>query len=413
LASADAPEAPRPPSRTIEIQVNDLEDLGDLLEDPQVLARILAQVAPAAPATPATPAPPARPRPTVRPRPVTREAARAARADRRLRVVTDTTLAVRPGSRFELNNFGGRVTIATWSRHAVRVQAEHVRRDRVDIGRNEGLLRVVSSSPQGPSQAIEYRLTVPAWLPVSLSGVYNDVTASGLTGGLMVETVRGDIHVKNAAGAIDLRSVEGLVDLSNSKGKIKVSSVNDGVRLMKISGDVQAEAVNGDIQLLDLSSRNVEATTVNGAVLFAGSMFDDGIYRFSTHNGDIAFSMADQANATVNVSTYAGEFEAPFPIRLKNTKPGKRFAFALGNGKAKVELESFQGAIQLFRPGDREVLQRFRESWSESQGERGKGVKWIFKDLEFEFDADDDADEADDADEDAEAAPVGHRKKTR
>jgi hypothetical protein len=389
-----------------------LIDLEDMAAELGRLSRTLAQVAPTPPVPP-TPRPTVRPRAAPRARATARDARAAVRAERRARVATDTTLAVRPGSRLELHNFGGQIDIVTWPRHAVRVQAEHARRDRVDIARHEGLMRVTTVAPEGPAQSVEYRLTVPAWLPVSLTGIYNDVTADGLTGGITVETVRGDIEVRRASGAIELRSVEGLVDLADAKGRIKVSSVNDGVRLVKVVGDVQAEAVNGDIQLLDLTSNNVEATTVNGAVLFDGKMADGGTYRFSTHNGDIAFAMTDRANATVNVSTYAGEFETAFPIRLSSTKPGKRFAFALGNGKARVDLESFQGAIQLFRPGDREVLQRFRESWSESRRERVRDVKWIWKgDWKHELDHDPDhPDEGDDPDPDGDTAPVGHRKK--
>ena len=373
-------------------------------------ADILAQVAPAAPAAP--PAPRVSPRPAPRPVPVAvaRQRVRAARDSRRARVANDTTLVVRPGSKFELHSFGGQVAIATWPRNAVRIQVEHAKKDYAQMTNAPGLLRVASVSPNGPAQAFEYRLTVPAWMPVSMTGVYNDVTAEGLEGGLLVHTVRGDIEVKRSSGAIELRSVEGFVDLANASGKIRVSSVNDGVRLVKVNGDVKIEAVNGDIQLFDLTSRSVEATTLNGAVLFDGRMFDDGSYRLSTHNGDIALALTERSNATVTVSTYAGEFEAPgFPIRISRTQPGKRFTFAIGNGNAKVDLESFQGAIQLFTPGDREVLQRFKESWREGEAERVRENKWIFKGEWLENDHDDE-DDADDADDEEDAAPVGHRK---
>ena len=113
----------------------------------------------------------------------------------------DTTIVVRKGTRFELHNFGGEIRIATWAKDQVRVQAEHSHRDWIDVKRAEGLLRVQSASRLGPSQSVEYDLTIPAWLPVQLSGVYNDVTAEGLKGGITVETVRGDIAVRRAQQA--------------------------------------------------------------------------------------------------------------------------------------------------------------------------------------------------------------------
>ena len=328
----------------------------------------------------APPSPPAATAPRAAPAPVpTTRVVRVSREPRAARATTDTTVVVRRGTRLDLHNFGGGIAIATWAKDAVRVQAEHSRRDWIDVRRVDEVLHVQSMSRLGPAQNVEFRVTLPAWMPIELTGIYNDVTADGNEGGISVETVRGDIAVRRAAGAIALRSVEGLVDLSDSKGTITVSSVNDAVRLMNVTGTIQAEAVNGDIQLIALSSRNVEATTVNGAVLFDGRMFDGGTYRFATHNGDIAMGMNDRSNATVTVSTYAGDFAAPFPIRLTRTDKGKRFAFVVGNGKADVELESFQGAIQLFSPGDKAVLRRFAETWRQNERERTREFKWIMK----------------------------------
>jgi hypothetical protein len=38
---------------------------------------------------------------------------------------TDTTVAVRPGARLNLDNFEGDVVVTTWSRSVIRVQATH------------------------------------------------------------------------------------------------------------------------------------------------------------------------------------------------------------------------------------------------------------------------------------------------
>jgi hypothetical protein len=93
---------------------------------------------------------------------VARERLRADRSSRPARVANDTTLVVKPGSKFELHSFGGQVAIATWPRNAVRIQVEHAKKDYAQLTHVPGLLRVASVSPNGPAQAFEYRLTVPA-----------------------------------------------------------------------------------------------------------------------------------------------------------------------------------------------------------------------------------------------------------
>jgi len=294
-------------------------------------------------------------------------------------VRTDTTIAVKPGTKLVLNNYGGSIAIRTWAKNAVRVRADHGRRDWVEFGRGDKELHVTSASRMGPARSVAYDLTVPAWLPVALSGVYNDVNVDGLQGGVEVETVRGDIVVRRAAGVIALRSVEGVVDLMNSKGKIDVSSVNDAVRVADVVGTIAAEAVNGDIHLIDIDSRDVEATTVNGEVLYEGMILDGGIYRFSTHNGDIALGLAENANATVGVSTFSGDFESAFAITPRKAPKGHRFTFALGNGSAKIDLESFQGSIELFKPGGRDLRVKIMEAWKEHEHGKTKEWKWEMK----------------------------------
>ena len=94
-------------------------------------------------------------------------------------------------------------------------------------------------------------------------------------------------------------------------------------------------------------------STVNGDVRFEGPTADNGIYRVTTHNGDIRVSLGAQANATVFVRTFGGDFSSDFPVTLpdgmSNRDGNKRFNFTLGGGGARVELQSFQGDIHVAR----------------------------------------------------------------
>jgi hypothetical protein len=302
----------------------------------------------------------------------------------------DTTIVVRPGMRLVLNNFGGSIAIRTWARNAVRVRADHSRRDWIEIGHADGALRVVSTSRMGPASSVTYDLTVPTWLPVALSGIYNDVSVDGLQNGIDVETVRGDIVVRHAAGLIGLRSVEGVVDLVGARGTIAVSSVNEAVRVADAAGSIAAEAVNGDIHLLNIDSKDVEATTINGDVVYDSRILDGGEYRFATHNGDIALALAKTANATVNVSTFSGEFASAFAITPRRTSKGQRFNFVLGNGAAKIDLESFQGAIELTKLGQGLLRTRVLNAWKEHERDFAKEWKWELKGAPAPDEGDDD-----------------------
>ncbi|PYO85406.1 MAG: hypothetical protein DMD65_00970 [Gemmatimonadetes bacterium] len=122
------------------------------------------------------------------------------------------------------------------------------------------------------------------------------------------------------------------------------------IKATEISGDISAETVNGGITLLQIESANTEANTVNGDITYDGTIKDAGRYRFSTHDGDLRISVPEKANVSVSVSTFNGDFNACFPVKLTG-KTKHRFSFTIGSGSARLEVESFDGDIKLCRPG--------------------------------------------------------------
>ncbi len=110
--------------------------------------------------------------------------------------------------------------------------------------------------------------------------------------------------------------------------------------------------MNGEVTLKKVRSSQVECSSVNGSLDYDGEIRDGGHYSFSTHNGAITVSLPSKPNADITVSTFNGEFESAFPVTFTKAKRGKRFRFTLGSGSADLELESFQGNIQLRRAGD-------------------------------------------------------------
>ncbi len=165
--------------------------------------------------------------------------------------------------------------------------------------------------------------------------------------------MRGDIVVKGGSGSVTAKSIQGEVTVEGAKGRINVSSVNEGVRVTGASGDIVAETTNGSITLTNISgATNVECSTVNGDIVYDGTLADGGRYRLVTHNGDITIGVPPTSNATFSVRTYNGEFTPSLPVKgTGEPRRGKRVAYVLGTGAADVEVESFGGTIRLRGPG--------------------------------------------------------------
>jgi len=130
---------------------------------------------------------------------------------------------------------------------------------------------------------------------------------------------------------------------------MQFSSVESGVGVHDAAGEISIEAVNGDVVLDRVRSHLIEAATVSGDVNFTGWIDDDGRYRLATHRGNLDMLLPPGADATVLVSTFSGGFQSAFPVRPGALRPGRSFSITLGEGRARVDLQSFEGSINLRR----------------------------------------------------------------
>jgi DUF4097 and DUF4098 domain-containing protein YvlB len=265
---------------------------------------------------------------------------------------TDETVAVQRGSRLTVNNFAGEVIIHTWDKDSVHVVARHQSRTKVNIRPNAAGLSIEAVGTMGPQSSVDYDITAPAWMPIKVEGTFNFVTMEGVQGEVFANTVRGDIVIKGGTGTITAKSVEGEVQVEGARGKINVSSVNEKVRITDTSGDITAESINGGISMIGIDSKSVEASTVNGNIVYEGKLVDGGRYSFGTHNGDLSLGVPEHANATFTIRTYQGSFSTDLPMPGVNgadIQRGKRVVTTLGNGSADVSLETFGGSIRVRR----------------------------------------------------------------
>lgn len=262
---------------------------------------------------------------------------------------TDTTVSVRAGSRLNLDNFEGAVTVTTWDRSAVRVQATHDDDARVDVEVRGSRVDVRARGRLGPSE-VEFRLTVPADLALEISTRSGNISLDGSRAPLELSTVDGVVTVNGGSGRVSISSVEGDVSLAGADGRINISAVDGAVRIRNSRGDIQVNAVDGEIRFENVDATNVDATTVDGAIDFTGSLGGNGRYHFSSHDGDVTITVP-ALDAAVSVSTYDGEFTSDWPVTVSRSTSRRRLDFTLGQGRGRLELESFDGNIRLLKGG--------------------------------------------------------------
>jgi DUF4097 and DUF4098 domain-containing protein YvlB len=267
---------------------------------------------------------------------------------------TDESIQAAKGARLTIANFAGEVVIRSWDKDAVRVQARHPARTRVNIRTAATGISISASSSSGPQGSVDYEITAPAWMPIKIEGTYTFISIEGAQAEVSAENVRGDIVIKGGTGLVTAKTIEGEVLVEGARGRMNLNSVNEGIRITGASGDIVAETTNGSIALTRIESSSVELATVNGDLTYEGTLADRGKYRFASHNGDIIMTLPETVNATFTVRSYNGDFRAALPVKgppPAEVRQGRRVSYTLGNGSAEVDLETFGGDIRLRRPG--------------------------------------------------------------
>jgi len=260
----------------------------------------------------------------------------------------DTTVELRRGDRIVIEMLTGELSISTWDQDVIEVRGDDDLPG-VSVRRSGATVRVAGDGGRRRGRSADVTMRIPTWVDVEIGSRSMDVTVRGIDGSLTVGNVSGDVLVEDVSGAVDVRSVSGAVEIVDATGGVRASSQSDDVTLTRVSGAVEVHSGNGDIVLDDVRSVSVRAESRDGDIDFNGTVVEDGDYGFFLHDGDATIAIPEATNAQVSVSTFDGEFQSEFSVRVERFTSGRQFDFVLGNGGARVQIEVFDGNINLLQ----------------------------------------------------------------
>ena len=103
---------------------------------------------------------------------------------------SDTTFTVQRGDRLELSVQNGDITVRTWNRSSMQV--ETTADEEAQVRRRGGVITLDTGSRHG-GEDVDYVITVPAWMDLTLSGVNTSIKVNGSEGAISAQTVEGDV----------------------------------------------------------------------------------------------------------------------------------------------------------------------------------------------------------------------------
>ena len=245
---------------------------------------------------------------------VTLSAALAAATPAEVTEPFSQTVPLTADGSFSIENVNGPVSIETWDRNEVEINAtrsapdaETLQRIKIQVEAESNEVSVSTEyEPETKGGSVAYRIRVPR------------------AASLDVELVNGPIRILNPAGEVDAESVNGSIEIGDA------------------SGPVSAESVNGPVEV--------------GYVSLA-----QGEHEFEAVNGRLTLRMPSAVSGVFHAESVNGDIETDFPLEVRKAKygPQRSLSGTLGQGGPEVNLETVNGGIEL-RAGGESVATRIR-----------------------------------------------------
>jgi DUF4097 and DUF4098 domain-containing protein YvlB len=232
----------------------------------------------------------------------------------------EQTYPLNSNGRVRVDNVNGSVTIDTWDRNEVKLEAVKTADDKERLSEVE---IKIDARKDYLSVETDY---LDQWKR-------NGDNRGWKNYGKL--TVDYTLTVPKNAVLDDIQTVNGSVTISNSNNITKASTVNGEVIATNLRGTAELETVNGTIEAnfdqLQSSSR-INLNTVNGRV---------------------NLTIPSDANATVKADTLNGSITNDFglPVR-KGEYVGRDMYGKIGSGEVQIKLNSVNGGLNIKRKND-------------------------------------------------------------
>jgi hypothetical protein len=234
---------------------------------------------------------------------------------------------------------------------------------------------VVSTIPAGPRDVIFVKS--PA-VGTNAGAAPTAVTITVPSGSVFVSahTTGGTLDVHDYRGGTLYATVfRGRISLTNVGGAVFAQSTRGALTVADSSFDrLRARSLTGNVTFERCRARQIEATSVNGSIVYDGGVFEPGLARFESTRGDVAIGTSGPAEIgahaagggrvytsfdhAVRIDGRAGQTSAVVggggPVVNATSQSGNVYLYdgsLRGRGQMGPEWDSPIGALQ--RPGER------------------------------------------------------------
>jgi DUF4097 and DUF4098 domain-containing protein YvlB len=239
-----------------------------------------------------------------------------------------------------IHNPNGVITIKAWTKQEVMVMSDQ-NSDAIEVEADQANNRVditthaISDTASPDDMRADYQVNVPE------------------DADLQIHDDSGAVNVANVLGDMNVETIAAGVGMADTAGYTTVSTVNGSFQCLRCSGRIEVRSISGNIRLEDLRSSDVLAQTSSGNIVFNGQYLPNGSYRLKDYSGvvEVRFSPLDSFDLSATSLKGKVNNEAKLEPSRHGFLPriGDSLVGALNAGRARVEVTSFNGTINILK----------------------------------------------------------------
>jgi len=274
----------------------------------------------------------------------------------------EQTFVVEPDVRVDVEIVSGKIALRGIDANELRVRANGELR--VDGSPRRVSLRAPSAGwmPWAHPVDVEVEIELPRQSRITARAINGEIEAKGVAGELDLHAANGAIEVEGTPREAYLETMNAPISFSGERSSVVAKTLNGAIELEGVSGEVEAQTVSGKIRVEGEEIERAELRTMAGEIELATSLARGARVSARSFSGPVKLRLPEGTSARFDVQSYSGGIDSEFSSRLTGDEPGHGFgnhgpggrplSFVVGDGDARISIESFSGGVKIEESGD-------------------------------------------------------------
>jgi DUF4097 and DUF4098 domain-containing protein YvlB len=257
----------------------------------------------------------------------------------------------------------GDISVKAWSSESARRRVQQMEAN-PPLSQEGSLIRIGSGKQSGREADVDYTIIVPHDTQLRSMAGSGDLEVQGIEGPANFTCGSGDVHASEINKDVQIVCGSGDVVLSQVKGQVQVNTGSGDVSLETIGGQIRIQTGSGSIEITN-PAQALEASTGSGDVTIKGTVGDirvrtasgdvdvegnpgeSNYWDFHTTSGEVVLHVPSNASFRLYARSKSGDIDAAIPIMMEGTAAKHELRARIGDGKARVEIQTSSGDISL------------------------------------------------------------------